>query len=178
MLACDSEGSKLGEAQRFTSRRETIAPLEADVTSTRPPATTVDEALNVFGSVDVVVNNAEIGNAGSMVNTADEQWDRILDVNLRSAFRLSRQVLIQLANVRGSIINISSTPGVLGAADNTAYAASKAGLIGLPRQMAADARPLGVHVNSIGPGLVKDRAYTGAVGSAEIHGGQRATHPL
>lgn len=155
VLACDSDGSKLKEAWPIVEQGSTIVPLLADVTTVDAPAAIVNEAIKAFGRIDLLVNNAGIGNAGSVVNTTDEQWDRILDVNLRGAFRLSRQALPHLTKGCGSIISISSTLGLFGAANNAAYAASKAGLIGLTRQMAADAGPLGVRVNAIAPGIIE-----------------------
>ena len=116
----------------------------------------VREAVERFGRVDVLVNNAGIGGARSVDKTDDASWQRILDVNLGSAFRLSRASLQHmLPQQSGVILHITSVYAAVGYSGIAVYAASKAALIGLTCQMAADYGPHGIRVNAIAPGLIE-----------------------
>jgi len=116
----------------------------------------VHEALERFGQLDILVNNAGVGGARSVAVTDDASWQRILDVNLGAAFRLSRASLSHmLPRTSGVILHISSIYGIVGYSGIAAYAASKAALIGLTHQMAADYGPQGIRVNAIAPGLIE-----------------------
>lgn len=116
----------------------------------------VAEANRRFGPVDVLVNNAGIGGARPVIESDDASWSAILDVNLSAAFRLSRAVLPQMvAQGSGAIVHVSSVFGIVGYRATAAYAASKAALVGLTRQMAADYGPKGVRVNAVAPGLIQ-----------------------
>jgi 3-oxoacyl-[acyl-carrier protein] reductase len=130
--------------------------LQADLAERRVAEEIVAVANTGLGPVDVLVNNAGIGGARPVAETDDASWDAILDVNLGAAFRLSRAVLPQMAGRRsGSIVHVSSIFGLIGYRGTAAYAASKAALAGLTRQMTADYGPLGIRVNAVAPGLIE-----------------------
>lgn len=113
-------------------------------------------AAGQWGSVDVLVNNAGIGGARPVTESDDESWDAILNVNLGAAFRLSRAVLPgMIQQGTGAIVHVASVFGVVGYQGVAAYAASKAALVGLTRQMAADYGPKGIRVNAVAPGLIE-----------------------
>ncbi|MEP9399500.1 SDR family NAD(P)-dependent oxidoreductase [Mesorhizobium sp. KR2-14] len=119
-----------------------------------------DEVIAVaterLGPVDVLVNNAGIGGARPVAESDDESWETILNVNLGAAFRLSRAVLPGMVQRGvGAIVHVSSVFGVVGYRGIAAYAASKAALVGLTQQMAADYGPKGIRVNAIAPGLIE-----------------------
>jgi 3-oxoacyl-[acyl-carrier protein] reductase len=118
-----------------------------------------DEVLEVvrqvradFGRIDVLVNNAGVGSIVTTANLAEEEWDRVLAVNLKGAFLCSQAVLPAMrAQIGGRIINITSIAGQTGGRIGPHYAASKAGLIGLTRFMARELGSAGITVNAIAP---------------------------
>ncbi len=130
--------------------------LTADLADPEAPARITEAALARFGRVDVLVNNAGIGGSRAVHESDDAGWARILDVNLSAAFRMSRAVLPgMLAQGAGAIVHVASMFGLVGWRNNAAYAASKAGLVGLTRQMTADYTPRGIRVNAVAPGLIR-----------------------
>lgn len=127
-----------------------------DLADPQAAARIVTAALEKFGRVDALVNNAGIGGARPVHETADDDWTRILDINLTGAFRLSRAVLPgMLARGSGTIVHVASIFGLIGYRSTAAYAVSKAGLDGLTRQMTADYAARGVRVNAVAPGLIR-----------------------
>lgn len=109
-----------------------------------------------FGRVDVLVNNAGIAHIAAAEHTSEADWRRVMDVNLLGPFLLSREIgKIMLEQKSGSIVNVASIAGLLGVADRAAYNASKHGLIGLTRTLAAEWGGRGVRCNAVCPGWVK-----------------------
>ena len=116
----------------------------------------VEAAMRKFRRVDVLVNNADVSFIAPAEETALADWQRVLEVNLTGPFLMSREFGREmLRRGSGSIVNISSVAGLLGIADRAAYNASKHGLIGLTRTLAAEWGGRGVRVNAICPGWVK-----------------------
>jgi 3-oxoacyl-[acyl-carrier protein] reductase len=108
-----------------------------------------------FGAILILVNNAGITRDNLLMRMKDEEWDDILDTNLRSVFRLSRGVLRGMMKVRaGRIINISSVVGAAGNAGQTNYAAAKAGMIGFTKALAREVGSRNITVNCVAPGLI------------------------
>ena len=115
-----------------------------------------DVATKRFGRVDVLVNNAGISHICPAEKTSAADWRRVLDVNLLGPFLLCREIgTLMLEQRQGSIVNVASIAGLLGVADRSAYNASKHGLIGLTRTLAAEWGGRGVRVNAVCPGWVK-----------------------
>ncbi len=113
-------------------------------------------ALEKLGRVDVLVNNAGISHICRAEETTEADWRRVMDVNLLGPFLLSREIgSIMLKQGQGSIVNVASIAGLLGIADRAAYNASKHGLIGLTRTLAAEWGGRGVRCNAVCPGWVK-----------------------
>lgn len=147
---------------------ETIAQLPPDSArfqshladiSTKGASSAIAEACVArFGALNIVVNNAGLGNSKPAHETSDEDFDLWIDANLTGGFRLSRDALPHLRNKGGVILNIASTLGLMGWARQAAYSAGKAGVIGLTRQMAAEYGPEGVRINAIAPGVVETPA--------------------
>ena len=108
-----------------------------------------------FGRIDILVNNAGITRDGLMMRMTEEQWDTVIDTNLKSAFNFIHACTPIMAKQRGgSIINMSSVVGVSGNAGQCNYSASKAGLIGLAKSIAKEMGPRGIRANCIAPGFI------------------------
>jgi 3-oxoacyl-[acyl-carrier protein] reductase len=116
----------------------------------------VDATRERFGRVDVLVNNAGITRDGLIVRMKDDDWDRVMEVNLRGAFLMTRAVSKAMVRQKsgGRIINITSTAGVMGNAGQANYSAAKAGLIGLTKASARELAHWSILVNAVAPGLI------------------------
>jgi len=145
---------------------ETLVPLRArgaealaiscDVSADDAVATAADRVRERFGRVDVLVNNAGVSLIAPAEETTPEQWRRVLEVNLTGPFLLCRAFgRMMLEAGAGSIVNVASIAGLGGVADRAAYNASKHGLIGLTRTLAAEWGGRGVRVSAVCPGWVK-----------------------
>jgi 3-oxoacyl-[acyl-carrier protein] reductase len=116
----------------------------------------VKRAVDAMGSVDILVNNAGITKDGLMMRMSDEDWQAVIDVNLTAAFRLCRAAVRGMMKTRwGRIVNISSVVGQTGNAGQVNYAASKAGLVGLSKSLAAEVASRGITVNCVAPGFIE-----------------------
>lgn len=116
----------------------------------------VDEIAKDFGRVDILVNNAGITRDGLLMRMTEEQWDLVIQVNLKSVFNFTKAVQsLMLKQRSGSIINMSSVVGVSGNAGQANYSASKAGVIGLTKTSAREFAPRGVRVNAVAPGYIR-----------------------
>lgn len=109
-----------------------------------------------FGRIDILVNNAGITKDGLLMRMTEEQWDAVIETNLKSAFNFTRMVVPIMAKQRcGSIINMSSVVGVSGNGGQCNYSASKAGLIGLAKSVAKEMGARGIRANCIAPGFIE-----------------------
>ena len=115
----------------------------------------VEEIVNDFGRIDVLVNNAGITKDTLLMRMTEEQWDAVIGVNLKSAFNFTKAVQkTMLKQKSGSIINMSSVVGVHGNAGQANYSASKAGMIGLTKSVAQELGPRNIRCNAIAPGYI------------------------
>lgn len=118
-------------------------------------AKVVEEIHNDFGRIDVLVNNAGITRDGLMMRMSEQQWDMVINVNLKSAFNFIHACTpIMMRQRSGSIINMASVVGVHGNAGQANYAASKAGLIALAKSVAQELGSRGIRANAIAPGFI------------------------
>ena len=116
----------------------------------------VDDVVAAFGTVDVLVNNAGITRDTLLMRMTEAQWDEVINTNLKSAFNLTKAVQKPMLKARsGSIINMSSVGGVTGNAGQSNYAASKAGLIGFTKSIAAELGSRNIRCNAIAPGFIE-----------------------
>ncbi|HMS95407.1 MAG TPA: 3-oxoacyl-[acyl-carrier-protein] reductase [Tabrizicola sp.] len=116
----------------------------------------VKQASEAMGSVDGLVNNAGITRAGLVMRMSDEDWQSVIDVNLTATFRLCRAAIRGMMKARwGRIVNISSVVGQTGNAGQVNYAASKAGMVGLSKSLAAEVASRGITVNCVAPGFIE-----------------------
>ncbi len=115
----------------------------------------IQDVLKDFGSIDILVNNAGITRDTLMMRMTEEQWDVVIDTNLKSAFNLTHAITpVFMKQKHGNIINMSSIVGVSGNAGQANYAASKAGLIGLTKSIAKEMGSRGIRANAIAPGFI------------------------
>ena len=129
--------------------------VAADATDPAHADVVVGAAVEAYGGVDVVVANAGTGEGHDTLELTDEEWQRVLDVNLSSPMRVARAALpSMLGRGGGSIVLVSSVMGLFASADSVAYATTKAALLGLARSLAVDFGPRGVRANVLCPGWV------------------------
>lgn len=115
----------------------------------------VEEIQKEFGQIDILVNNAGITRDGLMMRMSEQQWDMVININLKSAFNFIHAVCpIMMKQKSGSIINMSSVVGLVGNAGQANYAASKAGMIGLAKSIAKEMGSRGIRANCICPGFI------------------------
>ena len=136
--------------------------LQADVTQKKEMEKAVEKILSKWGRVDMLVNNAGIVKPALLENIQDEDWDAVVDVNLKGAFFCTRAVLPSMKEHRyGKIVNISSRAS-LGKELRTVYGATKAALIGITRTWALELAQYNINVNAIGPGPIATELFTAA----------------
>jgi len=130
--------------------------VEADVSVEADIDRVVEAAEDTFGGLDILVNNAGIYPRRNVEETEPEEWDRVLAVNLRSIYLLTRRALPALReSVNPKILNLASIDALVGSAGSAAYSASKGGIVSLTRQLAVEYGPEEVNVNAIAPGIIK-----------------------
>jgi len=144
----------LEELRRQLESKSEIAVVVADITDDATPKSLVDTAMERFGRLDYLVNNAGIGKPMPVHETTDDWLDTYLNVLLRSPFRLCREALAVMQD-GASIVNVASTAAVIGILRSGAYAAAKAGLVGLSQHMAAQYGPRGIRTNVVAPGVLE-----------------------
>ena len=168
----DLEGPQTAAAAFATNSGRTLA-IAADVSDSSAAVNAVEEVKEKLGAIDILVNNAGIIVLKPLLELSDGEWQRVLDVNLSAAFYWSREVGKHMcAQKSGSIINVSSVSAIIGSVERGPYSASKAGLIGLTRVLAAELGDYGVRVNALLPGPVEtklsDDAYTPEIKAAFV----------
>lgn len=130
--------------------------LPCDLSDADAVAALPKQAVEAMGAVDILVNNAGVTRDGLLMSMSDEQFDEVIDTNLRGAFRLIRAVSRHMIRARsGRIINITSVTGVAGNAGQANYAAAKAGLIGLTKSVAKEFGKRGITCNAVAPGFIE-----------------------
>jgi 3-oxoacyl-[acyl-carrier protein] reductase len=132
-----------------------VVGLAADASRREDADRLVEAARHEFGRLDVVVNNAGVTRDTLLVRMKDEDWDQVMDVNLRGAFLMTRAAAKSMMRQRsGRIINIASTAGAMGNAGQVNYSAAKAGLIGFTKATARELAHWSILVNAVAPGLI------------------------
>jgi 3-oxoacyl-[acyl-carrier protein] reductase len=143
-------------AEQLRAGGVTCQAYQADVAKTASVEPAFAAALERFGRVDVLVNNAGLTRDGVFMRMSDEQWDEVLDTNLAGAFRCCRAVARSMMKARyGRIVNVSSVVGLMGNAGQANYAASKAGLLGFTKSLARELASRAITVNAVCPGFIE-----------------------
>ena len=140
-----------------------VIAVKCDVRDKLSVAQAVNAVKERFGRIDILVNNAGVACDGLLIDLSDEQWKDCFDVNVNGTYNVTKAVLPDmLSDMRGSIVNMSSVWGVVGASNEVAYSAAKAAVIGFTKALAKEVAPMGVRVNAIAPGAIDTdmmRAY-------------------
>ncbi|MFQ5766646.1 MAG: glucose 1-dehydrogenase [Acidobacteriota bacterium] len=154
----------------------------ADLTREDPPHHLVKEAVQMMGRLDILVNSAGIIGSGPAASTPDEEFDRMLAINTRAVFRVTREAIPHLEATRGNIVNISSVAGLRAFPGILPYCVSKAAVDQMTRCLALELGPMGVRVNAVNPGVVVTHLHRAGGMSQEQYGEFLArgpeTHPL
>ena len=144
-----------GVAEEIRAMNRQSLAILADVSLTPDVARLVDETIDTYGKVDILVNNAGITRDQLILRMSDEDWDKVLNVNLKSVFLCTRAVLRHMIKQRwGRIISIASIVGVAGNPGQANYASAKAGIIGFTRTIAREVASRGITANAIAPGFI------------------------
>ncbi|WP_183731955.1 3-oxoacyl-[acyl-carrier-protein] reductase [Desulfurispira natronophila] len=136
--------------------------LQADVASSEECSALVQKSLDHFGQVDILVNNAGITRDGLLMRMKEEDFDAVINTNLKSAFLMSKAVVRPMMKSGGGrIINVSSVVGQMGNAGQANYVASKAGVIGMTKSIAREVAPKNILVNAVAPGFIESDMTAG-----------------
>ena len=143
-------------AAELSASGSTAKGFRSDASNFQDAQKLVDDVVAEFGTIDVLVNNAGITRDSLLMRMSEEQWDEVINTNLKSAFNLTKAVQQPMLRARkGSIVNMSSVVGVKGNAGQSNYAASKAGLIGFTKSIAAELGSRNIRCNAIAPGFIE-----------------------
>lgn len=159
VLISDQHERRLAETeQRLRSEHgDRVASAPCEVTDEEQVSGLVDAAVEVFGGLDVLMNNAGLGGTKSIVDMTDEEWTRVIDITLNGTFRCTRAALRRMIEQGrgGAVVNNASVVGWRAQAGQAHYAAAKAGVMALTRCAAMDAADHGIRINAVAPSLAK-----------------------
>nr|UWI49158.1 SDR family oxidoreductase [Clostridioides difficile] len=129
--------------------------FKADISNREEVENMIDYCIKEFGGLDVLINNAGISQDKLFTDITDEDWDNMMNINLKGSFYCSQTALkYMISEKKGNIINISSIWGISGASCEVHYSVSKAGIIGMTKALAKEVAPSNIRVNSIAPGVI------------------------
>lgn len=152
---CDEEISGKAAAELAEKTGVTVKAYRCDVSSYEETEKTVKAILSDFGSIEILVNNAGITKDGLLAQMTEEQFSRVVDINLGGTFNMTRHVTRAMMRKRyGRIVNLASIAGITGNAGQVNYSASKAGVIGVTKSVAKELASRGITANAIAPGFV------------------------
>ncbi|CAN5427249.1 3-oxoacyl-[acyl-carrier-protein] reductase [soil metagenome] len=169
-------------AKKVTSKNGAVKPMLADVTELTQLERIVTETIHNYGQIDVLVNSAGIIKNGTIETTTLDEWDKMLNINLRCVFALTQKALPHLIEAKGNIVNVSSVAGTRAFPNVLAYCVSKAAVDQMTRCSALELAPKGVRINAINPGVVVTNLHkrSGMEGDAykAFLEHSKTTHPI
>ncbi|MBN2483411.1 MAG: 3-oxoacyl-[acyl-carrier-protein] reductase [Candidatus Omnitrophica bacterium] len=152
----DVNEESLAQTEKELSQYSEVIRFSVDVTQLSQVQDCINKIVDKFSRVDILVNNAGITRDNLILRLSENDWDKVLDVNLKGAFNCAKVAAKYMLKQRaGKIINISSIIGLIGNAGQVNYAASKAGLIGITKSLAKELGSRNICVNSIAPGYIR-----------------------
>lgn len=152
----EEEAKKL--QQELEEQNFKLEIFKADVSKREDVKKLVEYTIEKHGKIDILINNAGISEYKLFTNETDEDWDKLINTNLYSAFAMSQEVIPNMVhNKKGCIINISSIWGIVGGSLEVLYSISKAGLDGMTKALAKELGPSNIRVNSIAPGMINTK---------------------
>ena len=156
---CDVEKDWLAETvDLITATERRVKCFAVDVSNGAAVQTAVDQIIKTFGKIDILVNNAGITRDNLLIRMSEEDWDKVLQVNLKGAFLFSKAVARPMMKQRsGAIVSVASIIGLIGNAGQCNYAASKAGLIALTKSVAKELASRNIRANAVAPGFIKTK---------------------
>ena len=155
MLYNKRENDANALCEELSQQGKSVYACKCDITDESDVRRAVSLCEYKFGAIDVLINNAGISEFAVLENITEEMWDRMMDVNVKGAFLLTRAALPLLREAKGKIINVSSMWGLSGASCEVHYSASKAAVIGFTKALAKEEAPSGMTVNCIAPGFIE-----------------------
>lgn len=157
-----SKEEALALVKELNSAGNSIEVIQADVSKSRETENMVDEILRKHGHVDILINNAGIRKDGFLAMMSEEDWDDVINVNLKSVFNVTKWVSrAMVAERKGKIVNISSVSALKGVSGQANYSASKGGIISFTRSVAVELARFGIQVNVVVPGLIETDMSSG-----------------
>ena len=183
MLAVGRDARALGDiVDELAAAGGRAAAFSADVTADDAPRAIVASAIAEFGGIDALVNAAGVIASGTVMETTDDGWDAMMNVNVRAPFRLLREAAQALMARKGAVVNVSSVAGLRAFPGVASYAVSKAAVDQLTRVAALDLAPFGVRINAVNPGVVVTNLHRrGGMDEAKYTDfleRSKTTHPL
>ena len=152
----EEEAKKL--QQELEEQNFKLEIFKADVSKREDVKKLVEYTIEKHGKIDILINNAGISEYKLFTDETDEDWDKLININLYSAFAMSQEVIPNMVyNKKGCIINISSIWGIVGGSLEVLYSISKAGLDGMTKALAKELGPSNIRVNSIAPGMINTK---------------------
>lgn len=143
--------------------------IQADVSKVENITTMVEKVYSEFNRIDILVNNAGIGILGSLLDTSEEEWDKVLDTNLKGVFFCSQAAAKKMIKQRsGKIINMGSINGIVAEANQCSYNASKGGVHMITKSLAIELAPYNINVNALGPGFILTEASEKDIADSKI----------
>ncbi len=151
----DAAAAAQEDLREFGGKIEILA---ADISKPDGAGQTIETAIQAFGKIDALVNNAGITRDTLIMRMSEDDWDAVLSTNLKGAFLTSKAVIRPMLRQRsGRIVNLTSVVGLVGNAGQANYAAAKAGLVGLTKSVAKEVGSRGITVNAVAPGFIETR---------------------
>jgi len=182
VLVSRNESALQAVADSVTKMGGSVITIPADLSDDKQVQNSANVAMQSFGGVDILVNCAGVIASGTIENTTLENWDYMMNINLRSIFYLTQLLLPTLIARKGNIVNVSSVTGLRAFPNVLAYCVSKAGLDQMTRCAALELAPKGVRVNAVNPGVTRTNLHRNSGMDEKTYQAfaehSKATHPI